>query len=109
MGAAAMIEKTVKVTSKGQTTLPLAIRQLLGVPQGGHLVVRSTGHQVTLEMVEAEQDDPAIESFLQLLANDISTGAHIGDMPTELLDAVRRIADEEDIDLEAAIEGDVCL
>lgn len=103
------IEKTCAVTRKGQTTLPLAVRQILGVPDGGQVVVRAEGRRVTIEPVDAGHRDPAIGSFLQLIANDIAMGNHIGTLSEDLLDSLRQALAEVDVDLDAPIEGDVCL
>lgn len=108
MGRPARIEKTCTVTRKGQTTLPLSIRQILGVPDGGRIVVRTEGNRVVLEAAEEEHHDPAIGAFLTLLETDIAAG-HVTALPTSLVEALRRTGDESDVDLDAPIDGDVCL
>jgi len=108
MGRAARIEKTCTVTSKGQTTLPLAIRQMLGVPDGGRIVVRTEGRRVVLEAVPEEHSDPAIGAFLAMMEADIAAG-HVETMPEDLVASLRQAMDDVDVDLDAPIEGDVCI
>jgi antitoxin PrlF len=110
MRTVAAIEKTCTVTRKGQTTLPLAFRQLLGVPEGGQIVVRAEDGRVILEPVEeGEHHDPAISAFLRFIADDIATGRHVNNLPDDLAETLRQALDEGDNDLDETIEGDVCL
>ena len=44
------MEKRAKVTSKGQVTIPLEIRSLLGVKNGGDVVFESTDAGVNLRV-----------------------------------------------------------
>lgn len=108
MGRPARIEKTCTVTRKGQTTLPLAIHQILGVPDGGRIVVRTEGDRVILESAEDEHSDPAIGAFLAMMEADIAAG-RVTTIPDDLLAALRRAVDHADVDPDAPIEGDVCL
>lgn len=108
MGQAAKIEKTCTVTSKGQTTLPLAIRQMLGVPHGGRIVARAEGRRVVLEAVDDEHRDPAIGAFLSMMTADIAAG-RVETMPEDLVASLRQAMGEIDMDLDAPIDGDVCL
>ncbi|MFC7332795.1 type II toxin-antitoxin system PrlF family antitoxin [Rhodocista pekingensis] len=108
MAPAARIEKICTVTSKGQTTLPLAIRQLLGVPDGGRIRVRTEERRIVLEAVEEEHTDPAIGAFLAMMAADIAAG-RVERLPDDLAGALRQALDDVEVDLDAPIEGDVCL
>jgi antitoxin PrlF len=109
MSTSATIEKTCAVTRKGQTTLPLAVRQLLGVPEGGHIMVRAEGRRVTIEPVETEHSDPAIGAFLRLIANDIASGRTVNTLPDDLLQSLQHALQDVEIDLDEPIDGDVCL
>jgi len=109
MNMPATIAKKCSVTRKGQTTLPLSVRQILGVPDGGHVVVRATGHRVTIEPSESEHHDPAIGAFLRLLAKDIAAGRNVGAIPDDLLTILNQALEDVDVDLDEPIEGDVCL
>jgi len=45
------VKAHVKVTRKGQVTIPLAIRKALGIKEGGILAVREEGGKVILEKI----------------------------------------------------------
>ncbi len=109
MNAPAVIKKTCAVTRKGQTTLPLVVRQLLGVAEGGQIIVRAEGRRITIEQVEAEHSDPAIEAFLRLIATDLATERNVGTLPDDLLESLQHALKDVEVDLNEPIEGDVCL
>ena len=79
------VKELATVTSKGQLTLPKAVRQALGVEAGDKVAfeLREDG-QVVVSRGEAEHEDPAIGAFLTLLARDIETGRNIRGLPEEL-------------------------
>ena len=45
-------EYVMRVTSKGQVTIPRAVRQLLGIRQNGRVAFRVRGKAVTIEPAE---------------------------------------------------------
>ncbi|HSR71795.1 MAG TPA: type II toxin-antitoxin system PrlF family antitoxin [Kiloniellales bacterium] len=97
------------VTAKGQTTVPKAVRQALGVDCGGKLAFRIEPDGVTVANAEAEagHDDPAIGAFLALLEKDIASGRNIRPLPTELEAVMRRLLERVEVDLDAPVEGEV--
>ena len=107
---AAYIEEVSKITAKGQTTVPKAVRQALGVGCGGRVAFRIDGDSVILRRVEDEDADPVIERFLAFLAQDAqerpeamaSIGSDLAARLTELTAGV-------EVDLDAPIEGEVAL
>lgn len=103
------IHKVATLTSKGQVTLPKAVRQALGLDTGSKVAFDLLGSQVVVSRVESDvHEDPAIGSFLSLLAQDIHQGRHIGLLPADL--ATSMLAQlHEDVDLDADISGDVAL
>jgi antitoxin PrlF len=109
MASSAKIEKICTVTRKGQTTLPLAARQVLGVPDGGRIAVRIDGKTVTIAVVEEEHRDPAIGAFLRLIEADIAAGRNLGILPADLTATLTGVLDEIEVDLDEPINGDVCL
>jgi antitoxin PrlF len=109
MSEPAPVSRTCSVSRKGQTTLPLAVRQILGVRDGGEIVVRTDGRRVIIEAVEVEHRDPAIGAFLRLITDDIATGRHVGTLPEDLLQTLKDALQDIEVDLDAPIEGDVCL
>jgi antitoxin PrlF len=104
---ATVIEKASTITAKGQTTVPKAVRQALGVDYGGKIVYRIEDGRVTVNNSEAEHRDPAVGTFLRLLEKDIAAGHHVRDLPAGLTSAMRRAAKDVRVNLEEELEGDV--
>lgn len=101
------LHEVATITSKGQITLPKAIRNALGVDSGGAVAFDLQGSQIVVTRVEsAVHDDPAIGSFLALLASDIQNGRHISGLPETLAQSMgASLALAVDLDMD--IEGDV--
>lgn len=97
------------VTSKGQITLPKAIRQALGVAVGEKLSFEWNGSQVVVRRVDAsDHEDPAIKGLLALLEKDIAGGRNLDTLPSELLEAMEGSLRREHIP-DDEIEGPVDL
>ena len=98
------MHEVATMTAKGQITLPKAIRQALGVDVGAKVAFELLeGGQIVVSRADAEHEDPAIGSFLDLLANDIKVGRHIRGIPDDLAQSMREhvrheAAPDEDID-----------
>ena len=102
------IEEVSTITAKGQTTVPKAVRQALGVDYGGRIAFRVSDGGVTV--ARADEEDPALGAFLGFLARDI--GEHPERLETIAPDLAARIAaltDGVDADTGTAIEGEVAL
>ncbi len=68
-----VVEEFCTITAKGQTTVPKAVRQALGVGYGGRIAFRVEGHTVTVHALpEDDISDPALAPFLALLEADIA-------------------------------------
>ena len=78
------IHEVTTLTSKGQVTLPKAIRQALGVATGSKVAFDLRDGQVVVSRVDAEHEDPAIAAFLNVLARDIEAGRNIRGLPEDL-------------------------
>jgi len=108
MPAVSAIHEVATLTSKGQITLPKAIRQALGLITGGKVAFDLRDGDVVVTSAEAEHEDPAIAAFLGLLEKDIRAGRHVGALPDDLarslLDAAR-----QPVDPAADIDGEVAL
>ena len=103
------IHEVATITSKGQITLPKPIRQALGVDAGGKVAFDFTGDRVIVTRVTDEpHEDPAIGSFLTLLAKDIESGRHITTLPDDLARTMLARL-RKPVDLSEDIEGDVAL
>ena len=103
------IHEVDTITSKGQTTLPKPIGQVLGVDYGDKVAFDLRGSQVIVTRAdESSQEDPAIASFLALLEKDIHMGKHLCNSPHGLVQAMQAVASLP-VDLDANIEGDAAL
>ena len=102
------IHEQATLTSKGQITLPKAIRQALGVTTGGKVSFELRGNDVIVSRADAEHEDPAIGAFLYLLEKDISQGKHIGNLPDNLAQAMLANLGHP-ADLDQDIKGEVAL
>jgi antitoxin PrlF len=105
----AIIEETSTITAKGQTTVPKAVRQALGVDYGGKIAYRIEGGRVVLRNAKAEHRDPAVAAFLGLIEKDIASGHNLRDLPEGLAAAMRRAVKEVPVDPDETREGDVAL
>jgi antitoxin PrlF len=99
------IEETSTITATGQTTVPKAVRQALGVDYGGKIAFRIERGRVTVRNPEAEHRDPVLAAFLALLEKDIAAGRNVGDLPPRLLTEMRRAMREVPVDLDEPLEA----
>ncbi len=104
-----IIEETCTITTKGQTTVPKAVRQALGVDYGGKIAYRIMGEHVTVHNPDAEHHDPALAAFLGLIEKDIAAGRNLRDLPIRVAAVMRRVMKEIEVDLDENLEGDVAL
>ena len=102
------IHEQATLTSKGQITLPKAIRQALGVTTGGKVSFELRGSEVIVTRADAEHEDPAIGAFLGVLEQDIREGRHMGNLPEDLARAMLANL-EHPTDQHEDIEGEVAL
>lgn len=106
-----VIEEVCTITAKGQTTVPKAIRQALGIGYGGRIAFRVEDGTVSLHAVPAaDEADPALAPFLALLARNLAVQPEaLAALPPAL--AARMVAATEGVaaDPDAPIEGDVAL
>ncbi len=100
------LEKSSKITAKGQTTVPEAIRRALGVETGDRIAFRVERGAVTLHRIEAEHTDPAVGAFLDFLERDIARG-NVQVLPVDLMNQIDAVLGDLDIDLDAPIDDDV--
>jgi antitoxin PrlF len=108
---AVAIKETSTITAKGQTTIPKAVRQALGVGLGDRIAFRIDAAGVSVHRAdEADEADPVLERFLAFLAADMSRRPKALSALTPALS--RRLAaltKGVDADLDAPIEGKVAL
>lgn len=105
----AQIEEFSTITAKGQTTIPKAVRQALGVDCGDKIAFRVDKRGVTVARVE-EDEDPAIDRFLDFIADDIKQRPHaIKALSPDLAARIAVLTEGMEVDLDAAIDGDLSL
>ncbi len=105
---AVTLEEISTITAKGQTTVPKAVRQALGVDYGGRIAFRVDGRGVTL--ARADDDDPAIDTFLGFLAGDIKARPEaVKALSPDLAARIAALTAGVPDDLDADIVGDVSL
>src|ERR1017187_4015484 len=64
-----MAEEIVKVTSKGQLTIPARIRGELGMDEGSHIYMKSLGNMVIMKKVDDLTLDE-ISALLEAIASE---------------------------------------
>lgn len=70
----ANIQSTAKLTSKGQVTIPIAIRKSLGLREGDSIVFRVLGgDKVEMSKVTSEASDEAtVAAYLKFLEQELN-------------------------------------
>lgn len=106
----ALVRERSKITSKGQTTIPKAVRQALGVSYGGDIAyVIDEGGRVSLFAAE-EETDPVIDGFLTFLARDMARDpSQISAFPAGLAERMTTLTAGMNVDFNEDIDGDVTL
>lgn len=110
----AVVEEVCTITAKGQTTVPKAVREALGVGYGGRIAFRVEGGRVTVHALPPEGDDadPALAPFLALLEADLAArpAEAVRPLPQALAGRMEALAAEVgEVDPGAPIEGEVSL
>jgi antitoxin PrlF len=106
------IEEITKITRKGQTTVPKAVRQALGVDYGGKIAFCLDEGGVTVRRVDEDDDgnDPALAGFLKLLSEDMRARPDaVADIPSDLALRIFELTKGITVDPDDAVEGDVIL
>ena len=103
------LHETATITSKGQVTLPKAVRRALGVDAGSKLAFDLKGSQLVVSRVENPRHvDPAIAGFLTLLEKDIQTGKRLTTLPKSLANSMLATL-RRPVNHDQEIAGDVAL
>jgi antitoxin PrlF len=109
---AALLKEESTITAKGQTTVPKAVRQALGVDYGGRIAFFvDDAHRVYIERATEEVSDPVVNRFLEFLAHDMTRhpGTSIVPLPATLRDRMAALVGNMDVDLDAEIDGHVAI
>ena len=106
----ALVEERSKITAKGQTTVPKAVRQALGVGYGDEIAFVVDERGVSVRRAEGEDTDPVIGRFLDFLARDMTEHPqNIRAFPPPLVERMASLTEGMMVDPEDEIEGQVSL
>ena len=102
------IEIEATITARGQTTVPAAIRRMLGIQKGAIVFKGMPDGTVIIEPKPAEdEEDPVIAKFLAFLARDIEQNPqNLVPLTQEMLDESYSLVGDIDIDMDAPLEDD---
>ena len=107
---ATLIQERSKITAKGQTTVPKAVRKALGVSSGDEIAFIVDDRGVSVRRVEVDETDPVIEGFLRFLARDMERDPrNITPFPPSLAERLATLAQGIDVEPNAEIDGPVAL
>lgn len=107
---ATIVQERSRITAKGQTTVPKAVRQALGVSYGGEIAFVVDEHGVSVRRVEAEEADPVIGGFLGFLEQDMLRNPHnVVAFPPSLAERMAALAEHARVYLDEEIDGSVAL
>jgi antitoxin PrlF len=96
-----------KVTARSQTTLPSGVRKALGLRAGDQIAYEIERDQVVIRKVIAEDADPALDGFLDLLEKDIARHKDRVTFATEgFANYLQELTAGIEVDYDAPIEGD---
>ena len=104
------IEEICVITAKGQTTVPKAIRQALGVGYGSRIAFRVEDGAVSVHAVAEPAADPALAPFLALLERDLAARPEaLAPLTADLAARIEAATKNVSVDPDAPIAGDVAL
>ena len=107
---ATIVQERSRITAKGQTTVPKAVRQALGVSYGDEIAFVVDAHGVSVRRVEAEAADPVIEGFLGFLEQDMLRNPHnVAAFPSSLAERMAALTEHVRVNPDEEIDGPVAL
>lgn len=106
----AVVEERSKITSKGQTTIPVAVRRALGVNPGDEISFVVHDHGVSVRSAAAEREDWVITAYLDFLASDMAAHPrNIVPLTEGLSHRIAAAVENVSVDLDDEVVGDVAL
>jgi antitoxin PrlF len=101
------LEIEATITSRGQTTVPAAIRKAPHVDPSGSIVFRLENGQVTLTKRETPEAEPDIDAFLSFLTADMmARPGNLRPVTAEWLNGLREPVEGVEVDLNAPLPDD---
>lgn len=97
-----LITQRSTVTAKGQTTIPKAVRQALGIRTGDRIAFRvDRNGGISLTRDKEPEETSAVDAFLAFLSDDIKRRPEtVAPMPEEAAERLRVVAREVEVDLD---------
>lgn len=107
MASRATIEIDATITERGQTTVPAAIRKMLGVRKGGIVFKGLADGTVVIEPKrEVDESDPVLDEFLAFLERDIPKNRAIKPLEANLLHEIDTLIEGVEVDLDTPLPDD---
>jgi antitoxin PrlF len=107
---AEILEIPATITSRGQTTVPAAIRKMLLLGKRDRVVFRGLADGTVViakKETRADGDDPVIGKFLEFLARDMSNEpARIRPVANALVSRGKALVKGVEVDLDAPLPDD---
>lgn len=107
---ATIVQERSRITAKGQTTVPKAVRQALGVSYGGEIAFVVDEQGVSVRRVETDEADPVIGAFLGFLEQDmLRHPENVAAFPAGLTKRMATLAEHIAVNPDEEIDGSVAL
>lgn len=107
---ATIVQERSRITAKGQTTVPKAVRQALGVSYGGEIALVVDEQGVSVRRVETDEADPVIGAFLGFLEQDmLRHPENVAAFPAGLAKRMATLAEHIAVNPDEEIDGSVAL
>lgn len=105
---AALVEEISKLTDRYQTTVPAGVRNQLKLGKGDRIrYCTDPDGRVYIEPARESEADPALCSFLDLLAADISDHPErLKAFDGELHDRLKALVGDVEVDLDSSLSPD---
>jgi antitoxin PrlF len=106
--ATEILEISATITARGQTTVPAAIRKMLGLGKSGRIVFRvlADGTVVIAKMDDVDQE-PVIRKFLSFLAQDMTNEPRrMRPVRRDMIERGKALVAGFDVDLDSALPDD---
>jgi len=104
----AIFEIEARITERGQTTVPSAIRKALGVDRNDKIMFRQMDDgSVVIVPAPGDRDaaDPVITSFLAFLEGDMASNPKsLVPLTQQLVDRGKALIDDVDVDLDVPLQ-----
>jgi antitoxin PrlF len=106
----ALIIEESRITSKGQTTVPKAVRQALGVGVGDAIAFRIEDDGVRVERVATPGSIDPLDAFLTFLAGDIAHRPEaVRALTPEFRARIAKLTEGVSVDFDEPIDGKIAL